>query len=115
MESKRTRISLWLIIFAAVKLTKACAGVNRNVSDGTGHLAFYFLNIHQLYKNYYFRCLFSTTLYPSSPYLCITSLLFLSRGRNKAVPFKQILSAGIEPCYRCLQASLFLSVFDNHT
>lgn len=52
------------------------------------YLVFYFLNMDQLLNNHYFGYLFSTALYPFSPHLCVTSFIFLSHGRNKAVPFK---------------------------
>lgn len=74
------------------------------------NLAFCFLNMDRLFKNNYFRGLFSSTLNPFSPCLCVASLMFLPHGRNKAVSFQQELAADTETLatgYRCLQASLF--------
>lgn len=74
------------------------------------NLGFYFLNMDQLFNSHYFKYRFSTTLYPCSLHLCVRSFMFLSLGRNKALPFKQRLAADIESVatgYRCLQASPF--------
>lgn len=59
------------------------------VCDGTGHLAFNFLNVDQLFKNHYFRYLFNVTFCPGSSYLCAEYLNSLHGVETK--PSKQRL------------------------
>lgn len=64
----------------------------------------------QVFKNNYFRYLFSSTLYPLSPVSVLQVLIFFHRVEyffHRVVPFKQQLSADIESCYRCLQVHCF--------
>lgn len=92
-----------LIIFLAVNMSRAWGGISQCVPDETGYLtlAFYFLNMDQLFKNYYFRDLFSITLNSFTPRLCAASLIFFYR-----VEINLRLSgsncADIESRYRCL-------------
>lgn len=71
------------------KFDKSLGRVQPVCADGTGHLAFDFLNVDQFFKNHYFRYLFSITLYPGSSQFCAEYLHFLHRIETK--PLKQRL------------------------